>query len=991
MGSSPPADTREGPWRIALRLLHLAPFRRLVTGQAAGQAADGFLQIAFAQVVLFEVGQGATPWEITKLLVVSLVPYSLVGPFAGVLIDRFDRRRVLVVVSLVRIALAIASIGVVALGSQPLAYATLLVLLSTSRFVLAAKGAGLPVTVGERDLVGANAVSSIGGMVAAFLGAVIGATFVAVAPEAGLVVAAAGYGLAAAAFARLGAVGGGATGERLSTGLRRVAGELYDGLRFSAVTAGVRRPLLAVAANRLLLGVGFVVLVLVADERYRLEAPGYGLALAVTGAGAFAGTWLAPRLAARYHRHPLLPIAFLPGAAAAALGGFAPNLPMLVTGVGIAALAFQVVKLLVDALVQEASPDRVRGRVFSVYDMVYNVAFVGAALALVPVWEPGRERSLLLLLAVAFVLLGAGLAASLRTWPFGQRWRGGVAGPKRRWPGRLAAIVAGAIPSLAFPEPGIWVLGFVGLVPLLVLLARAPSWREAAWRGWMGGMAYMAATHAWLIPTTGLFTIPAAMLLGALWIPWTLAAWASLRGALGARRLVAACAVVPAAFVFTECVRSWDRLGGPWGVLGATQWQNHSVLAAASLGGVWLLSVALVAVNVGTAAAFMRATRRGARVAGLGVAIGATVVVGGLGFMRPPLETTSAFRVGGVQPGVVHDEAERFAAHETLTATLAGRGLDLVVWAESSVGFDLGASPEYEARLTALSRRVNAPILVNIDAGRPDTGEIAKAAVLVGSGGVEARYDKMRLVPFGEYIPLRPLLGWIADVSDAAASDRVAGARLVVMAVGGVDVGPLVCFESSFPDLARTLAAEGADVIVLQTATTTFQDTWAQAQHAALAAVRAVESGRPVIHAAVSGITAAFDGEGRRLLWMSADEVGAWEVAVPLTQVTTVYRRAGDWVPATAAIVLLGAAAATGLRSARRGAAAGGSEGAVPRVVPADRSHTAERRAGPRRGLATPPSGVEPRRPMATAARRIEGLLCSVSGVAADARRARSV
>lgn len=925
-----PGAAVDTPWRSGARLLALPPFRRLVVGQALGQAADGFVQIAFAQVVLFEVGRGASPWEIAKLLLVSLVPYSLVGPFAGVVIDRFRRRGVLVVVSMVRVGLAIASIGVVAVGSQPLAYATILVLLSTSRFILAAKGAALPITVGGRELVAANAVSSIAGMLATFLGAVIGATFVAVVPAAGFIVAATGYGIAAGVFARLPDVGGGAGAERIGAGVRRVAGELYDGLRFAAGTAAVRRPLMAVAANRLLLGVGFVVLVLVADERYSLEAPGYGLALAVTGIGAFAGTAAAPQLAARYHRRPLLPLAFIAGAGAAALGGFSPSLGVLVVGVGIAALAFQVIKVLVDALVQEASPDRVRGRVFSVYDMVYNVAFVGAGLALVPLWAPGRERAVLLGLAGAFVVVGGWLASRLGTWPFGGDAAERSPTAPHRWRGRFAAGIAGAVPALAFPEPGIWVLGFIGLAPFISLLAAAPTRREAGWRGWFGGMAFMTTTHAWMIPATGLFTIPAAMLLGALWVPWSVVAWWSLAGRPGARRVLGAGVVVPAAFVLTEYVRSWDRLGGPWGVLGSTQWNNGPILALASLGGVWLLSGVLMAVNTAAAAALTARSGERARVTAVAVAIGVVLVAGTYGVIRSPVATSATFRVGGAQPGVVHDEEQRFVANEALTVELAGRDLDLIVWAESSVGFDLESSPSHAARLIALSRRVGAPLLVNIDAGSAGTGEIAKAAVLVDGGGVEARYDKMRLVPFGEYIPLRHLLGWIADVSDAAAEDRVPGHGVVVMDVGGVGVGPLVCFESAFPDLVRTLVRDGADIVVLQTATTTFQGTWAQAQHASLAAVRAVEAGRPVVHAALSGVSAAFDAEGRRLLWVDQDEVRPWEVAVPLGETTTPYVRFGDWLPAASAVALLAAAVAAGLASARRSRPVAAAYGATP-------------------------------------------------------------
>jgi apolipoprotein N-acyltransferase len=286
--------------------------------------------------------------------------------------------------------------------------------------------------------------------------------------------------------------------------------------------------------------------------------------------------------------------------------------------------------------------------------------------------------------------------------------------------------------------------------------------------------------------------------------------------------------------------------------------------------------------------------------------------------LRPAPQNIGAMRVGGVQAGVIHDASERFAAHEALSTDLAAANLDLVVWAESSVGFDLDTHPEYADRLQVLVARLGAPLLVNVDARRSDGRGIAKAAVLIGPSGVAARYDKMRLVPFGEYIPLRRALGWIASVSDAAAENRQAGNALAVIEIGERAVGPMICFESAFPDLARELAHQGADVVVVQTATTTFQGSWAQPQHASLAAVRAVESGRSVVHAAVSGVTAAFGPTGERLLWVEDGVVGTWVVTVPVAEASTVYVLLGDWLPRLAMVILIAAFLGSRLEAGRR-------------------------------------------------------------------------
>ncbi|MCX4694576.1 apolipoprotein N-acyltransferase [Streptomyces sp. NBC_01408] len=505
----------------------------------------------------------------------------------------------------------------------------------------------------------------------------------------------------------------------------------------------------------------------------------------------------------------------------------------------------------------------------------------------------------------------------------------------------VAALGCGALPALAFPAPALWWFAYVALVPWMLLLRSAATGRRAALEGWLGGAAFIVAVHHWLLPSLHVFLLPVAALVGLLWIPWALLVRELLGGVPTAGRAGAALVLVPAGWLLSELARSWQGLGGPWGLLGASQWQVPPALRLASVGGVWLVSLVVVAVNC---ALVLLLAVPGARVPAVAGVTGCAVLTGVVWLWAPRPEVSGTLRVAVVQPGPVagQDSVERrFATGERLTRALAGAGaeagtdtntgtgtntgagqaVDLVVWGESSVGADLTARPDLARRLASLSADVGAPLLVNVDARRSDRPGIYKSSVLVGPlGPIGERYDKMRLVPFGEYVPARALLGWATSVGKAAGEDRMRGAAPVVMDLpAGVRVGPLVCFESAFPDMGRHLTREGAGLLVAQSATSTFQDSWAPAQHASLAALRAAESGRPMVHATLTGISAVHGPSGDRIgaaLPTSASTAAVYEV--PLARGTTPYVRFGDWPVAAALAALAAYCAVAGSRSLRR-------------------------------------------------------------------------
>ena len=160
--------------------------------------------------------------------------------------------------------------------------------------------------------------------------------------------------------------------------------------------------------------------------------------------------------------------------------------------------------------------------------------------------------------------------------------------------------------------------------------------------------------------------------------------------------------MVPSCWLVAEWIRSWQGIGGPWAVLGASQWQHPAVLALAAVGGVWLVSFALVAANTGLLLALVARTAvlRLAGVAAAGLAIAAGPVAFAL---TAPMPVARPLTIALVQPGIVAGPGVRVARNEALTAAHAGRA-DLFVWGESSVGYDLADSPGPAGGVERLSR-----------------------------------------------------------------------------------------------------------------------------------------------------------------------------------------------------------------------------------------------------------------------------------------------
>ncbi|MEU7026608.1 MFS transporter [Streptomyces sp. NPDC046275] len=406
-------------------LLRLRNFRRLLAVRLLSQCADGVYQVALATYVVFSPEKQTSAPAIASAMAVLLLPYSLVGPFAGVLLDRWQRRQVFLHGNLLRALLA-GGTAVLMLASVPewLFYASALAVTAVNRFVLAGLSAALPRVVDAERLVVANSLSPTAGTLAATLGGglAFGVRLVADDSDAAVVLLGAVlYLCSALASLRMSRELLGPDPEvlqpRLSAALASTARGLAGGLRHLSERRAAARALSVVTLMRFCYGALFVTVLMLSRYAWSTtESQGLavlGLAVAASGAGFFAAAVLSPWAVGRFGAFGWMTMCT--GAAAVltpALGLTFARTPFLVAAFMLG-LITQGAKIATDTLVQTSVDDAYRGRVFSLYDVLFNVAFVGAAGVAAAMLPPdGRSPALVLLVTVVYALLTLALIRS---------------------------------------------------------------------------------------------------------------------------------------------------------------------------------------------------------------------------------------------------------------------------------------------------------------------------------------------------------------------------------------------------------------------------------------------------------------------------------------------------------------------------------------------------------------------------------------------------
>ncbi len=479
--------------------------------------------------------------------------------------------------------------------------------------------------------------------------------------------------------------------------------------------------------------------------------------------------------------------------------------------------------------------------------------------------------------------------------------------------GASLAIAAGLLLWLSSPPVGLWPLAWVALAPLMISVSRSRGVAQAARRGYLFGWFFLGPLWYWtgwtIVGWTGspigwLAWFGLTLVLALFYAAWAGAAWKISRIQNPVLKVVG----WASAWVVMEWARTLGSLSMPWEQLSYTQYHFLPVLQISDITGAYGVSFLLALVG-GAIAYWSLNPDRPDRSRPLWFAGVATMMVCLYGSARlQQYDTGPSMVVADMQTGVssfnVPSPDAQYALYAGLTksASVASPPPDLYVWPETGMPNDAIHNPRAYEFLHALANKYDAAVVTGsrVDATL-GTSETNSSVMFLPGDGKPERYDKQRLVPFGEFIPFRGILDPIVgrafqfppdDVSVGPHDSPMVGRT---PKVGRFSIGTFICYESMYPMDVRAMTNLGADLLVTQSNDSWFRSTAARQQHIAAVTLRAIENRREVVRSTTTGITCVMDAEGRMIDRLPDDEPGYIDIVVHRMHGRTFYVRFGDW------------------------------------------------------------------------------------------------
>jgi len=503
----------------------------------------------------------------------------------------------------------------------------------------------------------------------------------------------------------------------------------------------------------------------------------------------------------------------------------------------------------------------------------------------------------------------------------------------------LLVVLSAVLQVLIFPLPGVYVLSWVALAPLIVALLRARPAGELEVAGalrlrpaspgqafllaYICGILWYAGTCYWIYETMRQYGgLSAAMAVVALFLFCCyLGLYHGLLGLLlglladPSRDYRRALAATPFLWVAVELART-RVTGFPWNLLGTAQVDNAALCRIAEWTGVYGISFEIVLVNVALAAAFL--VPRAKRGAMLAAAVAAAAVLQAGTLIETPVASADHKALllqqnipvaANWTPAYFQQTLSQLAAISAKAAS-DSTNIGLIVWPESPSPFftnDL----RFRTVVSEMARQSKAWVVTgaigtaNAPPGGGNSQVFNSAALVSPNGEWTERYDKVHLVPFGEYLPFPRLFAFAAGLTKEVGEFGRGDSRAPLDG-GGEKLGVFICYESIFPDEVRQFVARGAQVLVNISNDGWYGDSGAYAQHLNQTRMRAIENNRWLLSVADTGVTASIDPWGRVTARIPRKQRTTLAASYGLTSVTTFYSRHGDWFAYACAIISLG-------------------------------------------------------------------------------------
>ena len=501
---------------------------------------------------------------------------------------------------------------------------------------------------------------------------------------------------------------------------------------------------------------------------------------------------------------------------------------------------------------------------------------------------------------------------------------------KSKW---LPAIISGLLMTAAFPKIGLSTLAWVALVPLCIAL-RERSPKEAFRIGMVAGLAHYLTLLYWVVFTMRTYG----------YLPWwqcasllvLLAAYLALYTGLFALAVVRLCQkpfhlvlLAPVLWVALEYIRSFLLTGFTWGTVGYSQFNRLHIIQISDIFGVYGISFLVVLFNAAVYVLLLFLAQKqwrdnpvDKRQAILAVVLPLTLISLALVYGKMRIRALDSAMAEALSPRVAViqgniDQARKWdpafqigttKKYVDLTLSAVPHQPDLVVWPETATPFYFEASPKLTRLVTDAVRQSGIGLLVGSPSVQGTAGSHAyynSAFMVAPDGRATGRYDKVHLVPFGEYVPLKRVLSFVgkmvAQVGDFSSGEK---GRTLAWGENGPPIGVQICFEIIFPGLSRSLVKNGAGILVNLTNDAWFGKSSAAYQHFSMAVFRAVENRRSLVRCANTGISGFVDPVGRIMARTALFEDAVVVKAVPILTGKTVYTRIGDVLPMVCLIVL---------------------------------------------------------------------------------------